>query len=154
MKLKLSEIKISQEFQNTNPSPVKLEICRSYYRENGCLDREIIVNQERVLTDGYIGYLVLKENGVEAAEVTVLNERAAYRRKETTYVFARHPKNEKEYVWRVTPGTMNANLIAPGRRVVVAKSDGNCVVTVSRVETLELPPVSTKVRRVLRCMID
>ena len=69
--MKLSEIKISNAFASTTPREDKVKVCRNYWEENHEQDRDIIVNKNNVLIDGYVQYLVLKENGIE--EVFVKN---------------------------------------------------------------------------------
>ena len=73
--MKLSEIKISNAFASTTPREDKVKVCRNYWEENHEQDRDIVVNKNNVLIDGYIQYLVLKENSVEEAFVNNLVKR-------------------------------------------------------------------------------
>ncbi len=60
MKMNLSEIKIPESFENNVPSLYKYEKCCRYYKETGNQDRYIVIDENNVLLDGYIMYLVLK----------------------------------------------------------------------------------------------
>lgn len=54
VKMKLSEIKISNAFASTTPKDDKLNACRNYWKENHEQDRDIVVNKNNVLIDGYM----------------------------------------------------------------------------------------------------
>ena len=112
MKRKLSEIKITEEFLNTKPSNIKIQECRKFWAKNHKQDRYLVVNEKGYLIDGYIQYLILKENKVDDAEIQVSNVREnkwrrmkkdTYRNKLTTYIYGKHPGDEKKktYIWRV-----------------------------------------------------
>ena len=62
--MKLSDIKIKDSFANSNPQIRKIEECRNYWNENHEQDRYLVVNHKDELIDGYIQYLILKENNV------------------------------------------------------------------------------------------
>ena len=115
--MKLSEIKISEAFANSIPNGEKLNECRNNWNQWHRQDRYIVVNPDNVLIDGYIMYIVLKENGIEEVEVKISTKRKKrwyrknvkdwniphYRNETTTYVYGVHPysENKKEFVWRV-----------------------------------------------------
>lgn len=69
----LSDIIITDNFLNNPPKEKKLNKIRRYYSEFGVIDKPIIINKKNVLIDGYIRYLVLKENGREHTYVKVQN---------------------------------------------------------------------------------
>lgn len=69
----LSDIIITKRFLNCPPKEKKLNKIRRYYSEYGVIDKPIIINKKNVLIDGYIRYIVLKENGREHAYVKVQN---------------------------------------------------------------------------------
>lgn len=58
--MRLSEIKIPADFESSIPNTNKYEKCKKYYKETGNQDRYIVVDENNVLVDGYIMYLVLK----------------------------------------------------------------------------------------------
>ena len=122
--MKLSEIKIPVDFENSTPNALKYEKCEKYYGETGNQDRQIVIDENNVLVDGYIMYLVLKSHDAGYAKVKRLTLRKhkytdrqrnkygklvppekviSYKDKPTTYVYGKHPNNinGKEYVWRV-----------------------------------------------------
>ena len=51
VKMKLSEIKISNAFAATTPREDKVKVCRNYWEENHEQDRDIVVNKNNVLID-------------------------------------------------------------------------------------------------------
>ncbi len=112
MKRKLSEIKITEEFLSTKPSNIKIQECRKFWAKNHKQDRYLVINEEGYLIDGYIQYLILKENKVDEAEIQISNVREnkwrrmkkdTYRNQLTTYIYGKHPGDEKKktYIWRV-----------------------------------------------------
>ena len=159
MNMKLSEIVISSAFSENPPAARKLKKCREFFAENGKLDRDIVVSHDGILIDGYVGYLVLLENGVERADVQVsevsLYQRSrSYQNIETVYVFGRHAGKQREYVWRVTSGTKNVDQLHVGGNVMVKTKYGNKVVTVTNIRTLTESPVKGTVKKVLKCLSD
>lgn len=69
----LSDIIINEPFASSKPRNGKMNRIRNYYSEYGCVDKPIIVNHRNILLDGYIRYLVLKENNVPYVEAEVIN---------------------------------------------------------------------------------
>lgn len=161
-KIKLSEIKITSAFENTTPNPEKVQRCKEYYAENKKQSKLILLDYNNVLRDGYIQYLILKENGVE--EATIIRRKKYKRLREysptvsykdvpTTYIFGVHPnsKNNRQYTWRVPTswGTWADN-IGVGDTVLCQTKFGFSPVIVNRVETLDKPPVEMIVKKVAR----
>lgn len=117
--MKLKDIIIKERFANSTPKECKMKKCRDFWREYQKQDRYIVVDRNNVLIDGYIQYLVLKENNVDEAEIRIgkmkklnrwrrkVNEdswdSAEYREKTTTYIIGVHPNDvtQREYMWRV-----------------------------------------------------
>lgn len=135
--MKLSDIKVPKSFAATTPKEEKMSLCRDFWNNNHKQIKDIVVNKDNILVDGYVQYLVLKENGVDDAEVVKLSRKRVfinrernhkrehvepnYKRKVTTYIFGIHPKsNMKEYVWRV-PASWEGweNDLLPGDRIWV-----------------------------------
>lgn len=167
--IKLEDIKVTKAFLNTTPGEEKVQKYRNYYHVNGTQAKPIVVDYSNVLQDGYIQYLILKENGVEEATIIRKKKRkgiktrdwniskkkssASYKDIPTTYIFGIHPKSKctKEFVWRV-PGSWGswADNIEIGDTVVCQTKFGLSPVVVSRVEILDRPPVEMRVKRVLK----
>lgn len=164
--MKLSEIKISNAFAVTTPREDKVNACREYWEENHEQDRDIVVNKDNVLVDGYVQYLVLKENSVENADVVKLGckkmfmsreykrkrkyVKLSYKRETTTYIFGMHPKsNMKEYVWRVPISWKGwENDLLPGDRIWVHTKYGIKPIIITRIEWLDKCPVNMDVKKV------
>ena len=158
MKMKLSEIKILESFESNVPSLYKYEKCCRYYKETGNQDRYIVVDENNVLVDGYIMYLVLKNHGVEccdAKRLTLRNhiytnkQRARYGRiippekvltykeKPTVYVYGKHPNGiiNKEYVWRLPKSKENMyDVLLPGDLIYCSTKNGIAHVIITRIE--------------------
>lgn len=117
--MRLEDIIINEAFANTIPRECKIKKCRDFWNEHQKQDRYIVVDRNNVLVDGYIQYLVLKENNMDEAEIRIgkmkkLNrwrrktnddswDTAEYREKPTTYIVGIHPNDnsKREYMWRV-----------------------------------------------------
>lgn len=166
MWMKLSNIRISSNFANTTPRPEKMAECRNYWNENRTQDRPLVVNHHNYLIDGYIQYLVLKENGIEDAVVVISNTRkkcwerktrngntSNYKNQPTTYVYGKHvgKHNNKEYVWRVPKKWVGWTAIHKvGDVVYVNTEHGNKPIVITRIETLSTCPVNLRVKKVCR----
>ena len=151
-KLKISDIKIPKSYRFSKPRQEKLDACRDYFRCHGIIDRDIVVNKDNIIKDGYIGYLILKENGIEDIDVVHMGNPNTYKNRPTLYVYAHHKRNNKIYTWRMTRKTRNADLLTVGSKVVVGTKHGISVVTVDGFEVLDTPPVSTSVKKVIKCL--
>ena len=122
-----------------------------------------------MLIDGYIQYLVLKENNVEEAEVKISTRRKKrwyrknvkdwniphYKNEATTYVYGVHPnsENKKEFVWRVPKSWSDAGWeeeLFAGDKILVDTKFGIKPIIVTKIETLDKCPVNMPVKRVVR----
>lgn len=162
--MKLSDIKITEAFTSTTPKKHKMDACRNHWLETGTQDRYIVVNKDNILIDGYIQYLVLKENGIEEAEVIIDNKKSlrwrrkresdwnipAYRNIPTTYVYGYHPDNlGVEYMWRVPNAwTWVAENIKVGDMVFGRTVYGVAPVVVTKVEVLNKCPIDGVVKKI------
>ena len=70
-RMRLEDIKIKESFANTTPSEEKMNECRKFWEMCNKQDRYVVVNKKGYLIDGYVQYLVLKENGIEDVEIRV-----------------------------------------------------------------------------------
>ena len=163
--MKLSDIKIKDSFANSNPQNRKMEECRNYWNENYEQDRYLVVNHKNELVDGYIQYLILKENNVSDAIIqnserkrkrynrirTKEFEVPKYRTNETVYIYGIHPnsKSKKERVWRVPISWKGwENDLLPGDRIWVNTKYGIKPIIITRIEWLDECPVNMKVKKV------
>lgn len=156
-KKNLSEIKVRKSFENSVPNETKINKYRKYFEETGDQYKPIELDDRGYIVDGYIQYLVLKENGIEVATIMKKYERESYRNKPTTYVYGIHPnvcgiyqKEKKQYIWRIPEDKKDILLdLLPGDTVVVQTVYGNKVVTVTKIEEHDRCPVDFVVRKVL-----
>ena len=166
-KMKLSDIKISDAFANSVPSEKKLNECRNNWNQWNRQDRYIVVNPDNILIDGYIQYLVLKENNIDEAEIKISNRRKKrwyrknvedwnvphYRNEPTTYIYGVHPnsKDERIYTWRVPKSWTNwADNIQIGDTVMCVTKFGYAPVVVNKIEILDKCPIDIPVKKVCR----
>ena len=164
-RMKLSDIKISDAFVNSIPSDEKLNECRNNWNQWNRQDRYIVVNPDNVLIDGYIQYLVLKENNVEEVEVKISTRRKKrwyrknmedwnvphYRNEATTYIYGVHPnsKSGNEFVWRVPKSmTWFSENVQVGDSILCQTKFGIAPVIVTKVEVLDKCPVDFRVKKV------
>ena len=168
MKIKFSDIKISEGFAASIPQEGKMEECRYNYNTYGKFDRHIVVDCNNVLIDGYIAYLVMKENGYTDEEIQVKQSnkrkkhwyrkntenwsgRVQYKCIPTIYVYGKHHEDGKEYVWRIPePKRGLVSSLDIGSKALVNTKYGNNVITVTRIEELAECPVEGRVRKVIR----
>lgn len=55
------------------PRKSHMDKIRNYYSKYGYIDKPLIINKKKILLDGYIRYLVLKENNEKYATVEIIN---------------------------------------------------------------------------------
>ena len=163
-RMKLSDIKISEAFANSVPSEEKINECREFWRLERKQDRPIVLNSKRYLVDGYVMYLILMENKEEYAEVILKKKhnrqyeklpkvKPTYKNTPTTYIFGVHLNSNctKEFCWRIPASWGNwAENIEIGDTVLCKTKFGFSPIVVSRVETLDKPPIEMRVKRVAK----
>lgn len=164
-RMKLSDIKIDEAFTNSIPNEEKMNECKNNWNQWHRQDRFVVVNPDNVLIDGYIQYLVLKENSIEEAEVKISTRRKKrwyrkntedwaiprYRNEPTTYVYGKHLNSrcDKDFVWRVPKSwTWFANNIQVNDSILCQTKFGVSPVIVTKVETLDKCPINFVVKRV------
>lgn len=135
----IKDIKITEDFQRTQPGIRKMERAEKRFMQTGALPTNIIINAENVLIDGYITYLLALEHGIKHIDV--------YRGYYETVV-AVHGKREKNFVWRV-PLYLSGQ-IKPGDKVLVTTARGIRRVRVVDVDMQQYPEQGRRLRRVLR----
>lgn len=69
----LKNIWTTGAFTCSNPSPIKIMTCMKHFQEKGSIDRNLVVDKNMCLTDGYVGLLVLRNENVEKVKVTAPN---------------------------------------------------------------------------------
>lgn len=153
-KIKLSEIIITEAFANSHPSEGKVQKYRKEFAENGKQSKFLVVNKYNVLMDGYIQYLILKENEIEEAEYIRSNRKNVenYRNKMTTYIYGKHENSncDKEFVWRV-PKNWNDSNVDIGDKIFCYTKFGIAPVIVTKIERLEKCPIDLRIKKVAKC---
>lgn len=166
MNMKLSDIKVLKSFAATTPKEEKMNVCRTFWNDNYEQIKDIVVDRNNILIDGYVQYLVLKENDIEDANVVKVSRKKfygkrrkkryiepRYRKERTTYIFGVHPysRSLKEYVWRVPESWKGwENDLLPGDRILVHTEYGVKPIVITRIEWLDKCPVDMKVKKVYR----
>lgn len=158
--IKLSSIKIPKSYEVTTPSEKKVRTKRKKYRKGKL--RAITINTDGFLINGYINYLILKENNVEDAEVNIVdikkndnsNVPESYRNTRTTYIYGKHPndKSEKIYIWRI-PNAESwrkfSKMVLPDDLIFCKTKFGCSPVIVQAIQTVDKCPVEFPVKKVL-----
>ena len=158
--VKLSSIKIPKSYAITIPSEKKVRTKRKKYKKGK--RRAITINTDRFLINGYINYLILKENNVEDADVNIVdikkndnsNVPESYRNTNTTYIYGKHPndKSEKIYIWRI-PNKENwmkfSETVLPDDLIFCKTKFGCSPVIVQAIQTIDKCPVEFTIKKVL-----
>jgi len=69
--INIKNIIIQDRFKETHPSMDKIQVKFLYYKINNKFDKDIVVNKDHVLKDGYINYLICKLLNIETIKVVV-----------------------------------------------------------------------------------
>ena len=69
--INVSDINIQESFKNTPPAIEKIQDRLEYYKANNKFNKEIIINKDNILLDGYITYLICKLLNIDVAKVIV-----------------------------------------------------------------------------------
>ena len=170
MKMNLSEIKIPESFESSVPNTLKYAKCESYYNKLGNQDRYIVVDENNVLVDGYIMYLVLKSHDVEYCDAKRLTLRKhkytnrqrekygriippekvlTYKEKPTVYIYGKHLNGiiDKEYVWRLPKSKENMyGVLLPGDLIYCSTKNGIAPVIITRIEKRDSLDTDLKVK--------
>ena len=115
----INDIKIFPWFENTPPSPRKMEEKRNYLQETGQLPSEIVLDNENHLLDGYISYLLVKELGIQHIPI---------RHGKRQVIEAYHKAGGKLYAWELPDNLVD--MVLPGDKVLVRTGNGMRYVTV------------------------
>lgn len=68
-KLKIEDIKIPENYEKQLPNADKLKARIEHFKKCGTFDREILVDENNTLLDGYTVYLISKMLGIEKVRV-------------------------------------------------------------------------------------
>ena len=158
-RIKLDEIIIPKLFLESKPSETKIEKYKNKWKKYNKQPKPLIVDEDNVLIDGYIQYLVLKELGYEEGNYLVRHEskkeKSSYRDTLTTYVYGVHPNSNctKEFVWRVPKSWSELGWedgLNIGNKILVDTKFGIKPVVVTKIEISDKCPVNIPVKRVVK----
>lgn len=71
--INVKDIIISDSFYVSQPSIEKVSEKLNYYRDNGKLDKDIVIDKDNILLDGYVNYLICKLLNIETIRAIVEN---------------------------------------------------------------------------------
>lgn len=135
----IEDIIISEDFKNTPPTERKMKYKRKQLEETGELKKNIIINEEGVLIDGYTTYLLALEEGAACVPVT---------RGYVEIVEAVHKKNGKVYSWKVPMHLIGR--ICHGNKCVVRTATGAKYVRVVNIIRQQYPTQIPRLRNVIK----
>jgi ParB-like chromosome segregation protein Spo0J len=70
----LDQIVVTEGFLNSNPSVDKIQQVMNHFKRTGCLDEPITIKRDtKILTDGYIRYIVAKKMGLDLVPIAYEN---------------------------------------------------------------------------------
>ena len=131
----LKDIIISEDFKGTQPNNKKIEKVEQDYLQTGALPVNIVINDDNVLIDGYITYLLAVKYGIQQVGI--------YQGYIEMIEAAHCASSKKSYTWRV-PISLTGKIM-PGDRVLVPNVAGARTVKVERVIRQQYP--DQKLRR-------
>ena len=159
MKVKIDKIKISDKFKKYKPKDYNVQKHLDKFVNNDYKQYEnIVVDDNYVLVDSYIQYLLCKEYGIEEVDIVIrhIDNRddhnpEFYKTQVCTYVYGVHLNGnmEREYVWRVPLSWYNFH-VEIGDKIMCRTKYGLQPVIVTRVETVDNPPREGIIRKVAR----
>lgn len=147
-RMKLNDIKITSSFRNSKPNENKMQDKRILYKAGRKIS-PIVVDGSETLINGYMTYLIMKELGVEYVKVSTRGGKCYLGRyftgKPTYYLYGLHSENNKEYTWFIPEKKIDEIIgqVLPGDNVLVNTKRGKKIVTVTRIELSENPPVKS-----------
>ena len=136
MKIKLSNINILPAFKQSFPSDRKLLKCMTYFAKHKKLDRDIVLDKNNTLVDGYVAYLTLKSLGIKKCKY-VKDENYQW------YVQGKHPGKDKIYTWKLPESLIVNGLpkIHTGKTCLIRTSIGLDSVRITRVFMSNKSPI-------------
>lgn len=69
--MNLEDIIISDQFTKYSPHFSKIKKCYQIYKRHKTWDRDIVINRNNVLLDGYVKYLLCKMFDIKVVDVNI-----------------------------------------------------------------------------------
>ena len=136
----IKNIVISEDYRCTTPTSAKLSRLEQYYLQTRELPTNIVINDDDVLIDGYITYLLAVQYGVEQIDVY---------RGYVEIVEATHGAGRaKAYTWRVPMRLIGA--ITVNDYIIVPSMKGAQRVKVINVIRQQYPDQSRRMKQVFK----
>ena len=123
----ISDIIIPDEFTKTTPNISKVQRIREYFNVYNTIDEPITISYSNVLMDGYIRYLIAKENNMQLIPCVVSDENFTSKRP-CKYIVGKFD-NGSEYIWKIR-NKLDVNV---GDKVLVANKNGRAIVSVVKI---------------------
>lgn len=120
----ISDIIIPDEFTKTTPNISKVQRIREYFNVYNTIDKPVTISSGNVLIDGYIRYLIAKENNIQSIPC-VISDKNFKPKKPMKYIVGSFD-NGSEYIWKIR-NKLDVNV---GDKVLVANKNGKAVVSV------------------------
>ena len=136
----LKDIVISDDFKNTIPAEQKMQKKIECFNRTGKLPGVIVINDENVLIDGYISYLIATECGF--TQVPVIRGYAEI-------IEVQYGSRRKTYFWKV-PIRLRGK-VKKGDKCLVRNNNGVKWVRVSNVIQMQYPIQEPILKYVLSC---
>lgn len=136
----IKDITITEDFKNTTPGSRKMERAEQRYIQTGKLPPVIVINDENVLIDGYITYLLAKKYGIEQIDV--------YRGCAEFVEAVHYAGSTRAYMWRVP--LQLTGMLDIGDYIIVSTTRGAKRVRVSRVIRQQYPDQTYRLKNVIK----
>lgn len=154
----ISDIKISESFLSHPPKCEKIEKKKhESFDEAGNQIRAVKLNKNNVLINGYATLLAAKELGykkvwAKGGKIEIKNW-TSYENKSTVYIFGVHPNSncKKEFCWRL-PNSWKGfeKHVEVGDTILCNTKFGRSPIVVTKIETLDKPPVECTIKKVAK----
>lgn len=136
----IKDIIISEDFKNTTPGSRKMGRAEQRYLQTGTLPANIVINDEDVLIDGYITYLLAVQYGIDRVDV--------YRGCVEVVEAVHYSGSNRVYMWRV-PLRLSGEITA-GDYIIVPTSRGTKRVKVTGVGRQQYPKQMRRIKNVIK----
>lgn len=123
----ISDIIIPDEFTKTTPKNSKVESIREYFNVYNTIDEPVTISPNNVLMDGYIRYLIAKENNMQSIPC-VISDKNFKSKIPVKYIVGKFD-NGSEYIWKIR-NKLDVNV---GDKVIVANKNGRAIVSVVKI---------------------
>ena len=136
----IKDIIITEDFKNTTPGSRKMERAEQRYIRTGELQTVIVVNDENVLIDGYITYLLAVKYGIKQIDV--------YRGYAELVEAVHYAGSTRVYKWRVP--LRLTGMLETGDYIIVPTVRGAKRVRVTKIIRQQYPEQTYRLKNVIK----